>query len=637
MKKMMTKTNGSKQKIIIRTVILAFAAISILITLMTIPAALNSQMATLDSLAIPQPTPPHQALEKARADELVQALADATENILDDSMDLDRVNTTKAQIVTGFSRRGSMAGKSGRQVADLFLADAKTVITDADINARLAIEFEDVLKAGDVDGNALQAADVDAAFFHRGEKVSYFFKGSQYYRLTGTNVDAGYPKALPGEWRGLPASFHSGIDAAVQDPYSNNIYFFKGNAYSAFNSVSKTAYPGYDNVTLPGGWQGLPAAFHNGIDAALDEDGSIILYKGGRQLVITNERAVRESDIPASVLAGGSIDAAFKYSNGRNYFFSGSRVARAIGSNVEPGWPNAIKDVWTGVGSDRTQATTGNGSATNSPPTGNQPPLEPKTASCGTGYIAGSDGSCVLEVKFYQRDNMSAAEARDMAARNGWSLATREQVITAWEKAKLHVFAFARTSSGDMCVPIQSNVNNFTRGPNCGDNRGNQGFLYVLSGATAGQPGNSTSNASTNPAPVNNSAAVRQYLDNLRYNEAQLLAEPTGDGEVIPQPRGKLPNKMGSGAVIVCTEVRNSADADYKEISILSPTGSTVYPGALLYANQDLRRGTPRGLKRFKRAPITVTLELAGEKKRMVLTDSENLYAEYQEKLGAEL
>ncbi|HBE81562.1 MAG TPA: hemopexin repeat-containing protein [Pyrinomonadaceae bacterium] len=204
---------------------------------------------------------------------------------------------------------------------------------------------------------AVQVAEVDAAFFHRGENVSYFFKGNQYYRLTGTNVDAGYPKVLPGEWRGLPASFHSGIDAAVQDPASNDIFFFKGNAYSAINPATKTAIAGYDNVTLPGGWQGLPAYFHSGIDAALDDNGSVILYKGNRQAVMTNYRFVSESAVPAGLLASGPLSAAFKYSNGRNYFFSGSKVSRAIGFDVEPRWPNEIRNVWIGVGGAQQMAT----------------------------------------------------------------------------------------------------------------------------------------------------------------------------------------------------------------------------------------------------------------------------------------
>lgn len=205
---------------------------------------------------------------------------------------------------------------------------------------------------------AVQAAEVDAAFFHRGEKVSYFFRGSQYFRLTGVNVDAGYPKSLPGEWKGLPASFHSGIDAAVQDPSSNDIFFFKGNSYSAINPATKTAIAGYDNVTLPGGWQGLPASFHGGIDAALDEGGSVILYKGNRQAVMTNYRFVSESAVPAGLLASGPLSAAFKYSNDRNYFFSGSKVVRAIGFNVEPGWLNEIRNVWIGVSGAQTTAST---------------------------------------------------------------------------------------------------------------------------------------------------------------------------------------------------------------------------------------------------------------------------------------
>lgn len=194
------------------------------------------------------------------------------------------------------------------------------------------------------------AADVDAAFFHRGENVSYFFKGNQYFRLTGTEVDPGYPKNLPGEWKGLSVPFQSGIDAAMQDPSSNTIYFFKGGAYAAVNPATKATYPGYENVRLPGGWQGLPALFQSGIDDALEgDDGSVIFFKGNRQVVLKNEKFVSEMDIPAGVLAAGPISAAFKYSNGRNYFFSGGKVSRAIGSNVEPGWLNNIDDVWTGL------------------------------------------------------------------------------------------------------------------------------------------------------------------------------------------------------------------------------------------------------------------------------------------------
>jgi hypothetical protein len=183
MKQENKKNNYRKQITTIRKAIWAYAAMSILLTSMVMPATRNSSAATIkpqpikekaasNSLAIPQPTPPNQALEQARADELVQALIDATENILDDSMDLNGVNTTKAQIVTGFSRRGSMAGKSGRQIADLFLADAKTVITDADIFERLTNEFADVLKAGDDGGSSTPVKGTNVTRVVLGKKNS---------------------------------------------------------------------------------------------------------------------------------------------------------------------------------------------------------------------------------------------------------------------------------------------------------------------------------------------------------------------------------------------------------------------------------------------------------------------------------
>ena len=77
----------------------------------------------------------------------------------------------------------------------------------------------------------------------------YFFKGNQYVRLTGVEVDPGYPEALPGGWRGLPAAWWSGIDAAVFR--AGHTYFFKGNQYVRFTGTQLDAnYP----QRLPGGW-----------------------------------------------------------------------------------------------------------------------------------------------------------------------------------------------------------------------------------------------------------------------------------------------------------------------------------------------------------------------------------------------
>lgn len=87
--------------------------------------------------------------------------------------------------------------------------------------------------------------------------------------------------------------------------------------------------------------------------------------------------------------------------------------------------------------------------------------------------------SNVAEVKFFSINNLTLAEARSLAARNGWELATPEQVTAAWKNKGLNAFAYGRTSDGKFCVPIQQNNGSFKRGANCGITGGNQGFLYV--------------------------------------------------------------------------------------------------------------------------------------------------------------
>jgi hypothetical protein len=75
------------------------------------------------------------------------------------------------------------------------------------------------------------------------------FKGREYIRLTGVEVDPGYPQPLPGGWKGLSVSWTSGIDAAIfRDGHA---YFFKKNQYVRFTGTSMDAnYP----QALPGGW-----------------------------------------------------------------------------------------------------------------------------------------------------------------------------------------------------------------------------------------------------------------------------------------------------------------------------------------------------------------------------------------------
>ena len=137
---------------------------------------------------------------------------------------------------------------------------------------------------------------IDAAFMRESNQKIYFFKGNQYARIdtTTSTMDAGYPKPIAGNWPGLPASFTSGIDAALQRKDNDKIYFFKGDQYVRFSAVADGVDAGYP-TSLDPNWGGMPDDFQEGIDAALwrDSNGAVYLFKGGQY--------VRFSDVPDGV------------------------------------------------------------------------------------------------------------------------------------------------------------------------------------------------------------------------------------------------------------------------------------------------------------------------------------------------
>jgi hypothetical protein len=114
---------------------------------------------------------------------------------------------------------------------------------------------------------SLAAMSIDAALYS-GSKC-YFFKGSQYVRVTrgetgpGT-VDPGYPAPIS-NW-GWPGGFGaSGIDAALYS--GSKCYFFKGDQYvrvTRGESGPGTVDPGYpapiSNWGWPGGFGGVSTA-----------------------------------------------------------------------------------------------------------------------------------------------------------------------------------------------------------------------------------------------------------------------------------------------------------------------------------------------------------------------------------------
>jgi hypothetical protein len=146
-------------------------------------------------------------------------------------------------------------------------------------------------------------AGIDAALWRPDNGKLYFFKGSQYVRFSdvGAGMDPGYPKSIDGHWKGLPASFSERIDAAVWREDNNKIYLFRGGQYVRFSDVDAGMDPGYPK-SIEGHWPGLPASFQSGIDAALMrlDNHKLYFFKG--------RRYVRFSDVDAGVDPGYPAD-----------------------------------------------------------------------------------------------------------------------------------------------------------------------------------------------------------------------------------------------------------------------------------------------------------------------------------------
>ncbi|MGH3902655.1 MAG: hemopexin repeat-containing protein [Pseudonocardiaceae bacterium] len=176
---------------------------------------------------------------------------------------------------------------------------------------------------------------IDAAVYRHDNNRVYLFKGSEYVRLTDTTKDDTYPKSIAGNWHGLPASFESGIDAALWRPANGKLYIFKGSQYVQLTGTTKDdGYP----QPIAGNWHGLPASFESGIDAAVwrPSNDKIYLFKGSEYARLTDTTKDDEypqpiagnwRDLPASFTSG--IDAALWHEDrGRIYLFKGSKYAR---------------------------------------------------------------------------------------------------------------------------------------------------------------------------------------------------------------------------------------------------------------------------------------------------------------------
>lgn len=201
---------------------------------------------------------------------------------------------------------------------------------------------------------------IDAAMIREDNAKLYFFKGSQYVRFSSVSagVDAGYPKAIAGNWPGLPAAFNQGIDAALWRESNGKLYFFKGSQYVRYSSVSAGVDPGYPKA-IAGNWSGLPESFTQGIDAALmrKDNGKIYFFKDDQYVRFSSVSAGVDQGYPKPIAGNwkgmpnsfsNGIDAAlWRDSNSATYFFQNKRDnGRLYGTYVR------FSDISDGVDSD---------------------------------------------------------------------------------------------------------------------------------------------------------------------------------------------------------------------------------------------------------------------------------------------
>lgn len=132
-------------------------------------------------------------------------------------------------------------------------------------------------------------SDIDAVLSYP-NGFFYYFKGGQYVKWepgVGVKPTHGGQKVrtigVTG-WMSFPDEFRSNLDAAMYDPQSEHVYFFKGHYYIMYKpdeGVVRTRDGQKIRQLGITAWETLPDAFKQGIDAALyyPPDGHIYFFK----------------------------------------------------------------------------------------------------------------------------------------------------------------------------------------------------------------------------------------------------------------------------------------------------------------------------------------------------------------------
>ena len=106
---------------------------------------------------------------------------------------------------------------------------------------------------------------------------------------------------------------------------------------------------------------------------------------------------------------------------------------------------------------------------------------------------------------------------------------------------------------------------------------------------------------------------IDSYIRSLKYDPRSLLSVQTeARTETLPVRERQARDK----AVIVCTKVGRSLKKNLEGVSILRPTGGVIFPGALVYADQNLMEGRPTPIV-LNRGPLTLSIDLPGLQDRL--------------------
>lgn len=128
---------------------------------------------------------------------------------------------------------------------------------------------------------------INAAVPYENTTKGYMWNSGAYLRLSDDTMDSGYPTKMPGGWKNMPVGWGGNVDASIYYPPNKKHYFFKGNEYVRLSGVVVDAgYP----AKLPGGWIGMPADFVQGIDAATFRNNHTYMIKGDSYIRFTNTK-----------------------------------------------------------------------------------------------------------------------------------------------------------------------------------------------------------------------------------------------------------------------------------------------------------------------------------------------------------